>query len=103
MLALSMAVIAGMTGADGLGKLIVQSIARLNTSLGVEAGISVVILAIFLDRVTAALGTPGKHPGSLLSVLRRRTGGRRPVVEAEDAADEATATAPPKQLPIPNI
>ena len=103
MLALSMAVIAGMTGADGLGKLIVQSIARLNTALGVEAGISVVILAIFLDRVTAALGTPGKHPGSLLSLLRRRSGGRGPVLEAEDAAEDAVATAPPKHLPIPNL
>ena len=100
MLALSMAVIAGMTGADGLGKLIVQSIARLNTSLGVEAGISVVILAIFLDRVTAALGTPGKHPGSLLSLLgRRRMSG--PGQVAEGADEEAVTQVPPKQLPIP--
>ena len=68
-----------------------------------EAGISVVILAIFLDRVTAALGTPGKHPGSLLSLLRRRSGGRGPVLEAEDAAEDAVATAPPKHLPIPNL
>lgn len=87
MLALSMAVIAGMTGADGLGKLIVSSIARLNTSLGVEAGISVVILAIFLDRVTAALGTPGKHPGSLLSLARRR----RPAAPAQQAGVEEEA------------
>lgn len=101
MLALSMAVIAGMTGADGLGKLIVESIARLNTALGVEAGISVVILAIFLDRVTAALGTPGKHPGSLLSLLRRRSGGRGPVLEAEDGVEDAVAATPPKHLPIP--
>ncbi|GGK77187.1 ABC transporter permease [Ornithinimicrobium pekingense] len=74
MLALSMAVIAGFTGADGLGKLVVESIARLNTPMGVEAGIGVVILAIFLDRVTAALGDPGRHRGSLLSLARARRG-----------------------------
>src|SRR5690606_32008932 len=72
MLALPMAVIAGMTGADGLGRLVVASIARLNTPLGVEARTAVVILASFLDRVTAALGNPHKHPGSLLAGLRGR-------------------------------
>ncbi|WP_134774197.1 ABC transporter permease [Ornithinimicrobium flavum] len=77
MLALSMAVIAGFTGADGLGKLVVESIARLNTPLGVEAGVGVVILAIFLDRVTAALGDPGKHPRSLLALARSRRAGDR--------------------------
>lgn len=56
MLALSMAVIAGIVGADGLGKEVVSSIATLNLAKGVEAGLSVVFLAIFLDRFTGALG-----------------------------------------------
>jgi glycine betaine/proline transport system permease protein len=73
MLALSMAVIAGIAGADGLGKVIVESIARLNTPLGVEGGVSVVILAIYLDRITAALGNRRSHTGSLLALA----GGRR--------------------------
>lgn len=55
MLALSMVVIAGMIGAGGLGELVMKGITQLNIALGFEAGISIVILAIFLDRVTQAL------------------------------------------------
>ncbi|GAA2077458.1 ABC transporter permease [Microbacterium hatanonis] len=72
MLALSMAVIAGMAGADGLGKEVVQALSTVNLAKGVEAGLSVVIIAVFLDRMTAALGTPGEHPSSLLGLLARR-------------------------------
>lgn len=56
MLSLSMVVIAGMVGAGGLGGEIVGALNRIDTALGVEAGISVVILAIYLDRLTATLG-----------------------------------------------
>ncbi|NLT56042.1 MAG: proline/glycine betaine ABC transporter permease [Actinomycetales bacterium] len=73
MLALSMAVIAGMAGADGLGKLIVESIARLNVGLGAEAGLSVVVLAIYLDRLTAAIGGSGADK-SLGAMIRRSKG-----------------------------
>jgi glycine betaine/proline transport system permease protein len=55
MLSLSMVVIAGMVGADGLGKDVVAALSRVDVALGAEAGLSVVILAIFLDRVTSAL------------------------------------------------
>lgn len=57
MLSLSMVVIAGMVGAGGLGGEVVASLSRIDAGLGFEAGIAVVILAIFLDRVTASLGT----------------------------------------------
>lgn len=57
MLSLSMVVIAGMVGAGGLGGQVVQSLTRIDVGLGFEAGLSVVILAIILDRVTGALGT----------------------------------------------
>ena len=56
MLSLSMVVIAGMVGAGGLGGEVVASLGRLDTGLGVEAGLSVVILAILLDRFTGAFG-----------------------------------------------
>ncbi|WP_084652997.1 ABC transporter permease [Nocardioides insulae] len=61
MLALSMAVIAGLVGGGGLGSQVTTSISRLDIGLGFEAGLSVVILAIFLDRVTAAIG--GREAG----------------------------------------
>ena len=56
MLALSMVVLAGMAGSGGLGGEVVGAISRLNVGIGVEAGLAVVILAVYLDRVTAGLG-----------------------------------------------
>ncbi len=56
MLALSMAVIAGLVGAGGLGGAVTSSISQLDIGLGFEAGLSVVALAIYLDRTTAAVG-----------------------------------------------
>lgn len=80
MLSLSMAVIAGMVGADGLGKEVVQAISTQNLALGVEAGLAVVILAVFLDRLTAALGNPGDYPSSLLALVQKSIGQRRTAV-----------------------
>lgn len=58
MLALSMVVIAGMIGAGGLGDVVLKGITQLKIDQGFEGGIAIVILAIFLDRVTQALATP---------------------------------------------
>lgn len=71
MLALSMAVIAGMVGADGLGKEVVAALANINIAKGVEAGLAIVFLAVFLDRFTSALGVPADHTSSLLANLKR--------------------------------
>ncbi len=57
MLALSMVVIAGMIGAGGLGNEVVRGVTQLRIDVGFESGIAIVILAIFLDRITQALGT----------------------------------------------
>lgn len=72
MLALAMAVIAGFVGADGLGKNVVEAVATQNLPLGVEAGLGVVIIAVYLDRVTAALGTAKDFPTSLVAMIRKR-------------------------------
>lgn len=60
MLSLSMVVIAGLVGAGGLGNQVVQALSRLDVSLGVEAGVSVVVLAMILDRLTS--GIVGRRP-----------------------------------------
>lgn len=64
MLALSMVVIAGMIGAGGLGNVVLRGITQLRIDDGFEGGISIVILAIFLDRVTQALGTASAGRGA---------------------------------------
>ncbi|MUN38179.1 ABC transporter permease subunit [Actinomadura sp. NEAU-AAG5] len=56
MLSLSMVVIAGMVGAGGLGGEVLEGINRVDVAKGFEGGVAVVVLAIFLDRVTGALG-----------------------------------------------
>ncbi|MBO1750920.1 ABC transporter permease subunit [Actinotalea sp. BY-33] len=56
MLSLSMVVISGLVGAAGLGQDVVRSLQSVNIGLGVEAGLAVVILAMYLDRVTSAFG-----------------------------------------------
>ncbi|EWS80470.1 ABC transporter permease [Brachybacterium phenoliresistens] len=85
MLSLSMAVISGMVGADGLGKLVVQGITTMNLPLGIEAGVGVVLLAVFLDRLTASLGNPGSYPTSLIALLKKSL--------AEKTAQRAAAEA----------
>lgn len=62
MLSLSMVVIAGLGGAGGLGATVVRSVTSVNVALGVEGGLSVVFLAIFLDRATAGFGAE-RRPG----------------------------------------
>ncbi len=50
MLSLSMVVIAALVGADGLGVPVVRALNTVNTSLGFEAGLVIVVVAILLDR-----------------------------------------------------
>ncbi len=57
MLGLSMVVIAAMIGAGGLGSMVLRGVQRVDIGMGFESGLAVVILAIFLDRVTQSLGT----------------------------------------------
>jgi glycine betaine/proline transport system permease protein len=56
LLALSMVVIAALIGAGGLGDPVVEGIQQLRIGVGFEGGLAIVILAIFLDRVTQAVG-----------------------------------------------
>ncbi|GAA4630296.1 hypothetical protein GCM10023196_055070 [Actinoallomurus vinaceus] len=82
MLSLSMVVIAGMVGAEGLGANVFGAITQYNLAAGAESGLAVVLLAIILDRMTGALGqrlapAARRHAeravqGGVSSVLRYR-------------------------------
>jgi ABC-type proline/glycine betaine transport system permease subunit len=90
MLSLSMVVIAGMVGAGGLGQPVVASLNRIDVALGFEAGLSVVILAIFLDRLTASLGGGQTTLGRVLA-RRARTRIDREAVATPAAVGQQTA------------
>jgi glycine betaine/proline transport system permease protein len=51
MLSLSMVVIAALVGADGLGVPVIRALNSVNTALGFESGIIIVVVAIILDRM----------------------------------------------------
>ena len=53
--ALSMVVIASMIGARGLGQEVLLAINRQELGRAAEAGVSIVIIAIVIDRITAAV------------------------------------------------
>lgn len=57
MLSLSMAVIASMIGAPGLGDTVLTGISTVNVGLGLTGGLAIVVLAIILDRITQSIGT----------------------------------------------
>ncbi|WP_329444146.1 ABC transporter permease/substrate binding protein [Streptomyces canus] len=77
MLGLSMAAIAGMVGTGGLGGDVNEAIGQLNVGLGSEAGVAIVILAIYLDRMTSALGTQVSPLGRRAAAKARTTQGLR--------------------------
>ncbi|MEU3532557.1 ABC transporter permease subunit [Streptomyces murinus] len=59
MMALSMAVIASVIGAGGLGDRVYQALSTVDVGQALAAGIPIVLLAVVLDRVTGAAGADG--------------------------------------------
>ncbi len=64
MMALAMVVIASMIGARGLGMEVLLAINRIEVGRGFEAGLSIVMLAILIDRITHALAARQQHTQS---------------------------------------
>lgn len=71
MLSLSMVVIASMIGAGGLGTVVLQAITRLEVGKGFEGGLSIVIIAIVLDRITQSLARDKKRESIPKKGLKR--------------------------------
>lgn len=62
MMALAMVVISSMIGAPGLGMEVLISINRIDIARGFEAGLSIVFIAIIIDRVTQGMADKFKYP-----------------------------------------
>ncbi|MFJ4370241.1 ABC transporter permease/substrate binding protein [Streptomyces chartreusis] len=75
MLSLSMVVIAGMVGTGGLGGAVNEAIGQLDIGFGFEAGVGIVVLAIYLDRITGALGAQISPLGRRAAAKARAAGG----------------------------
>lgn len=77
MMALSMVVVAGMVGTPGLGSVVFSAVGRLDTAGGIDGGLAVVVLAIYLDRTVSGLAESEKaetNPKVLISKMRSRRG-----------------------------
>ena len=57
LLALSMSVVTSMIGVKGLGGMVLQGLGQLNVGLASVGGLSIVLIAVMLDRMTNVLGT----------------------------------------------
>ena len=71
MLALSMVVITSMIGARGLGRQVLRGVQNADVGMGLEAGLSILVLAIVFDRITRAFGarldpTTAVTPGQVI-------------------------------------
>ncbi|MEV7865225.1 ABC transporter permease subunit [Streptomyces sp. NPDC088124] len=93
MMALSMAVIASVIGAGGLGDRVYQALASVDVGAALAAGLPIVLLAVVLDRTTAAAGSGLDRPSGTPSAVaaRFRTGWRGWAVAAGAAALVALA------------
>ncbi len=96
MLALSMAVIAALIGAGGLGLTVFTGLGRLDVGQAFLGGLGIVLLAIVLDRITQALGTQGEdaQPGwTFKGVLRMLTGQGRESSSEDERERKAASSA----------
>ena len=92
MLSLSMVVIASMISVGGLGQMVLRGIGRLDMGLATVGGTGLVLLAIFLDRLTQAMGARTGADPSLrwyhtgpVGLLLRLFGARRPAGRSKTA------------------
>ncbi|MER8713248.1 ABC transporter permease subunit [Mesorhizobium sp. M1295] len=64
LLSLAMVVLAGLVGAGGLGAEVTRGLTRMEMGLGLRAGLSIVAVAILLDRVSRGVLQRSQTPGA---------------------------------------
>ena len=100
MLSLSMVVVASMIAVTGLGQMVLRGIGRLDMGMAAIGGLGVVLLAVTLDRITQAMGTPRKgvrhwwQTGPAGLVVRAVARVRQPQPQPQPAADDAQQASP---------
>jgi glycine betaine/proline transport system permease protein len=73
MAALSMATIAALIDAPGLGKTVVKALQTLDVGTAFNAGLAIVVMAIVLDRVTSTAGQRTERARQRSSAMAHRT------------------------------
>ncbi|MEA2555550.1 MAG: glycine betaine/proline transport system permease protein [Actinomycetota bacterium] len=76
MMVLSVVIIAGLVGGEGLGYQVILGLSH-DPGLGMVAGICILLLAVVIDRITQAMGQPVTSRSS--SKRTRTSGGRKDV------------------------
>lgn len=94
MLSLSMVVIAGIVGAGGLGGEITRAIGRINVGLGFEAGISIVIIAMILDRITSAFASTDRPRRRVVTTSMSSRDDAPADTKADDAGRDRVTASP---------
>jgi hypothetical protein len=89
-----MVVIAALVGSGGLGETVVRGLSQLDVGRAFIGGLGIVIIAIYLDRVTRNLGRrpSGKTRKGGISKLLPRTKGR-PDPQVDDAEGDVEGGA----------
>ncbi len=100
MMALAMVVIASMIGAGGLGREVLEGLARLDVGRAFLGGIGIVVLAVTIDRIAAQASRPARERGvnpfarlfALLLAVATRSGRKGQAGGTVPAPDEASTT-----------
>ncbi|MGH3665547.1 MAG: ABC transporter permease [Egibacteraceae bacterium] len=74
MMALSLVVFGSLVGGTGLGRTVLRALQRIDVGRALEAGLAIVVVAILLDRVSAAAGERRHAPRGLPGWLTGRAG-----------------------------
>jgi len=72
LLGMVMGTIASMIGAEGLGLTVLRGIGRLDVGLAATGGLSIVLIAIVLDRITQAMGQRRQNAAPQATTFKER-------------------------------